>query len=80
MRYPTNWNTTLTDLLKEHIDAGIDEIEWARAYETDQLRKSGIRFPKDGDVYQAEEDVELSYLEHWKAPATTGGKFILVAG
>ena len=36
-----------------------------------------VRFPKDGEVYEAIEDVKIEYFTHWKVPMTGGDEFIL---
>lgn len=80
MKYPANWNKTVEDLFEEDRDIEDEEIQWAKEYEKDQIRKRGCRFPKNGEIYEAKEDVEISYLVHWKAPFTSGGDFYLKKG
>lgn len=56
-----------------------EELEWARSYEVDQL-KGWARFPKDGERFEALDNVEVDYLTHWQAPFTGGGKGTLTKG
>ena len=49
-----------------------EELEWARSYERDQLR-TWVRFPKDGEEFEAERDIDVNYVVHWQAPFTGGG-------
>jgi len=45
---------------------GPPEVDWARNYER-SLIPAGTRFPKKGDVYEATEDLQVSYLTSWSA-------------
>ena len=38
------------------------------------------RFPLDGDVYEALEDVDMPFVTHWRAPFTGGGSGTLPRG
>jgi hypothetical protein len=76
---PAGWNKTIDDLMAEKRAVGAEEIEWAREYERSQLRP-WARFPRDGEVFEAEEDVEIGYLTHWAAPYTFGGQWTIRKG
>ena len=79
-RYPPHWKVALTELLKRRDRRpSMEEIEWARAYEQDQLR-AWARFPRPGDIYEAVRDVQLAYVTHWRAPFTGGGECVFPAG
>jgi hypothetical protein len=74
---PPGWNKTIADLsaeMKKGIrkSFGSPEVEWARDYERSLLPKD-IRFPKQGDIYEAIEDVPVHYMTAWRAPFTGGG-------
>lgn len=56
-----------------------EELEWARSYERDKLR-TWARFPKDGEEFEANSEVEVDYVTHWQAPFTGGGKGKLLKG
>jgi hypothetical protein len=77
--FPAGWSKTLAELLAENRHVSGEEIEWARSYERDQLR-SWARFPRPGEVYELVADAEISYLTHWGAPFTGGGKGMLPKG
>jgi hypothetical protein len=76
---PSGWSKTLTELLAEKTNLSGEEIEWARTFEREQLR-SWVRFPRPGDLYELAGDTEISYVTHWAAPFTGGGKGLLRAG
>lgn len=76
---PHGWNKTLDDLMAEHRMVSGQELSWARAYEQEQLR-AWARFPRDGEVHEAAMDCEVTFLTHWAAPYTGGGKAKLPAG
>lgn len=81
---PPGWNKTISDLFQE-MKAGVrdslgsPEVDWALNYEK-SLLPPGTRFPKEGEVYEALEDVELNYLTSWTAPFTGGGAGVLPKG
>jgi hypothetical protein len=81
---PAGWCKTLADLWAE-LDAGLretlgsPETDWARDYER-SLLPAKTRFPRRGDVYEALEDFEVSYMTSWRAPFTGGGKALLKRG
>jgi len=81
---PHGWNLTIADLMAE-MKAGkrksIDspEAEWARDYER-SLIPAEMRFPKQGDVYEALHEVPVRFLTAWSAPFTGGGDSVLKAG
>lgn len=56
-----------------------DEIEWAREYERSLLRP-WARFPRNGEVFEAQSEMQIDYLTHWAAPFTGGGKYLLRKG
>ncbi|MBL9198923.1 MAG: hypothetical protein JNL39_00395 [Opitutaceae bacterium] len=81
---PPSWNKTIADLFAEmkrgeRTSVGSPEVDWARDYERSQL-PAGLRFPRKGDVYEALEDVVVSYLTSWSAPYTGGGEGTLIKG
>ena len=69
---PPGWNKTIEDLMAEKRTVSGDEIEWAREYERSQLRP-WARFPRDGEVFEAQSDLRLDYITHWAAPFSGGG-------
>jgi hypothetical protein len=74
---PPGWNRTIADLTAElksgvRLTLGSPEVDWARDYER-SLLPPNTRFPCDGDVYEAIEDIELPYMTVWNAPFTGGG-------
>ncbi len=80
---PPGWNKTIQDLSDEAKKTGSvvgsPEVDWARDYEC-RLIPAGARFPKKGDVYEATENVQVSYLTSWSAPFTGGGTGTLMKG
>lgn len=76
---PKGWSKTISDLLAENRNISGEEIEWARAYERDQLR-TWARFPRPEEVYELLDDAEISFVTHWSAPFTGGGKGLLRKG
>jgi hypothetical protein len=79
MKYPSGWNKTIDDLIEENRELSWEEIEYARNYEKDLL-PNDTRFPKNNDIYESIEDVEITYTTHWRAPASGGEKFVLRKG
>jgi hypothetical protein len=81
--FPPGWNKTIRDLIAESKESrrpvGSPEIGWARAYERSLLRP-WVRFPLDGEVYEALEDTPIQFLTHWHAPFTGGGEGVLPKG
>jgi hypothetical protein len=81
--FPPGWKKTLADVFSELKESprpiGPPETEWARAYERSLLRP-WVRFPLDGDVYEALEDAPIKFLTHWSAPFTGGGEGTLPKG
>ncbi len=39
-----------------------------------------MRFPRNGEVYEAIEDTPVRFLTHWRAPFTDGGEGVLPQG
>ena len=81
---PEGWNKTISDLMDEAKSGtrktiGSPELDWARDYERNLL-PPGTRFPCKGDIYEAVEDVEVSYLTSWASPYTGGGATTLRMG
>lgn len=81
---PLGWNKTIADLFDEmkrgeRTSVCSPEVDWARDYERSQL-PADLRFPRKGDVYEALEDVAVSYLTSWAAPYTGGGEGTLNKG
>lgn len=84
MELPAGWNKRLADLeATDHGDGRpcitAEEFEWAREYER-RLLRPWARFPRDGEVYVATGDFPVSFLTHWRAPFTGGGKGVLPRG
>ena len=79
MDYPKDWKKTLEELFEEDRDIPSEEIQWARAYEKEMLRNN-VRFPLNGEIFEAIEDVKISYLTQWRAPFTGGEDFIIKKG
>jgi hypothetical protein len=76
LKYPKNWNKTTKELFSEDRDLSDKEIRWAIAYEREMIRDK-VRFPINGEIYEAIEDVTMEYITHWKVPMTCDGEFIL---
>jgi len=76
---PVGWNKTLEDLDAEKRSLTGHEMHWAREYEREQL-KAWARFPLDGEVYEATQDVDVTYMIYYSAPYGGGGKGVLPAG
>ncbi len=49
-------------------------IGWARALRKSLLRP-WVRFPLHGEVYEAQSDVAVDFMTHWKAPFSEGGEW-----
>jgi hypothetical protein len=81
--FPPGWNKTIADLFAHSNESrspiAPPEMEWARSYERSLLR-SWARFPVDGDVYEAVEDMPIKFLTHWRSPFTGGGSGTLPKG
>ena len=78
--YPEGWHKTLEDLRSEKRRYTGEEMRWARSYEREQLKKSGVRFPVDGEIYEAACNVEIMCLTHWRAPFTGGDRVTVISG
>jgi hypothetical protein len=81
---PSGWNKTIDDLIEEaksglRKEIGPPETEWALDYER-SLLPPDVRFPREDDVYEALEDIEIIYTTQWAAPFTGGGKAVLKKG
>jgi hypothetical protein len=80
---PPGWNKTILDLTAEAKANGRgitpEEGDWARDYER-SLLPANTRFPRKGDVFEAREDVDMSFLTHWRSPFTGGGNGTLRYG
>jgi hypothetical protein len=76
--FPPGWTKTAMEVARASANPDLKELEWACAYERFHLRP--WRFPRDGDVYEALEDIGVSFLTHWRAPFTGGGEGILRKG
>jgi hypothetical protein len=81
---PHTWSKTMEDLLAE-MSAGKrsiitdEEGRLAVAFERSQL-PDDVRFPKEGETYEAIRDVEVSFLTHYRAPFTGGARTLLPRG
>jgi len=81
---PHGWNLTIADLMAEmnagkRKSLGSPEAEWARDYER-SLIPADTRFPKQGDVYEAQHDTPVHFMTAWNAPFTGGGESVLKTG
>ncbi|MEB3249779.1 MAG: hypothetical protein VKK07_10585 [Merismopediaceae bacterium] len=81
---PAGWNKTIADLCAEaergeRLFVGSPEIDWARDYEM-SLIPAEMRFPQQGDVYEALDDMTVHYMTAWAAPFTGGGEGLLKKG
>lgn len=56
-----------------------EELERALENERRQLPK-GLRFPKEGEIYEAVADFKVSYMTAYLAPYTLGGESTLPKG
>lgn len=75
---------TLDELFDEmdngqRIEIGGKTLERARKL-TDVLLPKNTKFPKGGEVFEAKEDVQISYMTHHFAPYTGGEKCIFPKG
>lgn len=82
--FPSDWNFTISDLMKELATGKRKEIRdpemtWAREYER-SLIPSNYRFPQKGDLYAASYDQDVDFLTSWSAPYTGGGTTKLFKG
>ena len=80
-----NWAMTMDDLEAE-AKAGrrsatitAEEMELARVYEI-SLLPAGTVFARSGQVWEALEDVDVTYIVYYRAPFSTGGRGILRRG
>ena len=80
-----NWNKTMDDLEAE-ARAGTrsgtitaEEMNLARAYEISLLPAATV-FPRSGQVWEAIEDVDVTYIIYYRAPFSSGGSGILQRG
>jgi len=78
-KYPDGWTLTIRDVISREGGATGQEIEWARAYERDQL-PSGTRYPQHGDIYEVIAPLRTTYLVQYDAPITTSGECELPIG
>ena len=81
---PEGWNKTFDDLAAEvrqglRSSLGSPEVEWAQDYER-SLLPAGTRFPKQGDVYAANEDVPVTLYLSWRLPFTSDMPYTLPGG
>lgn len=81
---PHGWHKTIADLSSE-LDRGLrsslgsPEMDWARAYERSLLRP-WVRFPRDGDIYEALDETPVQFMTQWRAPFTGGGSGTIPKG
>jgi len=81
---PADWCLTIDDLMTEQRvgrrkTVGAPELSWARAYERSLIPEE-VRFPARGDLYEAVEDMTVTFLTAWKAPFTGSGEGVLQKG
>ena len=76
---PPGWNKTLADLTAERRRISGDELHWARGYEREQLRP-WARFPKNGELFEALQDLKVTYVIDWQGPFSSGGEGVLAKG
>ena len=56
-------------------------MEWALGHARDTHRPTPwARFPRDGEEYEAANDIEVEYVVHFQAPSRSGGKAELSGG
>ncbi len=84
MELPAGWNKRVADLEATDHGDGLpcitaEEFEMAIEYER-RLLRPWARFPRDGEVYAAIGDFNVSFLTHWRAPFTGGGEGVLPSG
>jgi hypothetical protein len=82
--FPDGRHKTVADLSVEveqglRTSLGSPEVDWALAYERSLLRP-WVRFPLDGDIYEAVHDTPLSFMTQWRAPYTGGGSGMVPRG
>lgn len=78
-KYPDGWNLTIRDVISRSSGATGQELEWARAYERDQL-PPGTRYPVHDDVFEVIAPMRTTYLVQYDAPITTSGECELPVG
>ncbi len=76
---PSDWSKTIDQLCAENRPMSGEEIRWAREYERDQLRP-WARFPRAREIHELTADAEISFVTHWMAAFTGGGKGLLRKG
>ena len=84
MKLPPGWNKKLRDLVPtDHGDGrlsiGPPETEWALEYER-RLLRPWARFPRDGDIFEAIEDVEVDVSIYFRGPYSGSGRGTLPKG
>ncbi len=62
------------------VSASRSEVQRLTGHETTSLIPVNARFPRQGDIYEALEDIEVRYLTSWAAPFTGSGKGMLKKG
>ena len=78
------WRKSLDDLMAE-MKAGTrskisgDELDLAREYERRRL-PAGLRFPRQGEVYEALTDFSVDYITSYHGPYSGGGRTVLPQG
>ena len=70
---------TIRALIAENRLVSGEEITRAMEYER-SLLGDDFQFPRDGEIYEAVDDIEITYLTHWSAPFTGGDAFVLKKG
>lgn len=70
---------TIKELMAENRPISAEEFTRAMEYER-SLLGDDFRYPRDGEMYEAVDDVELNYLTLWAAPFTGGDTFVLKKG
>ena len=81
---PTTWNKTMDDLEAEHragkrVTISDEEQKLAHDYELAQL-PTGTIFPAGGQIWEAVEDMPVSYIIWYNAPYSDGGGATLPKG
>jgi hypothetical protein len=76
---PPGWNKTTSELAASKPFPTPLEWEWAQVYELMGLRK-WARFPRDGEVYEALENLLIEYLIQWDAPVSSGDTGLITRG
>jgi hypothetical protein len=81
---PPGWNRTMADLSAEmqrgeRREIGWPESQWAIDYER-SLLPAGTHFPREGEVYEVIEPLEVTVMISRAAPFTDSRRLVLAVG